>query len=323
MKSLDQYWYSHNIIAWSLLPLSLFFLVLSQLRKLLYKCKVFKSYRAPVPVVIVGNISVGGTGKTPLIIELVKQLKNQGLKPAVISRGYGSHARHYPFNVLPHHTANEVGDEPLLIAQRAECPVVIGANRREDIELCLVEYDVDIILSDDGLQHYALQRDIEIAVIDSSRQFGNGFCLPAGPLRETTARLTNVDLVIHNGGSEACNMQIRSGELQALNTNSIDKKLLSQKIHAVAGIGNPQRFFDLLKQLGFDVIPHIFSDHYQYQEKDLHYNDELPVVMTEKDAVKCKAFSHLTQHWYLPIDAVLSKQAKIKFNQLISQVCNG
>ena len=321
MKSIEHYWYSQNIIAWLLLPLSFVFCILSFFRRVLFKLNILKSYQAPVPVFIIGNISVGGTGKTPLIIELVKQLQQKGFKPAVISRGYGSQADSYPYQVTQHSRASEAGDEPLLIFRRTQCPLVIGADRRADIEYLLQHNDCDIILSDDGLQHYALRRDVEIAVVDSSRYLGNGFCLPAGPLRERAARLRSVDMVLYNGGQQATNMQIKAAAPQALFSHDSTTGLSPQKIHAVAGIGNPQRFFDLLSSLGYEIIPHIFSDHYQYQETDLLFDDNLNVLMTEKDAVKCLAFN-LPRHWFLPIEVKLSNHAQQQFNQLL-QDCNG
>jgi len=317
MKSIEHYWYSKNIIAWLLLPLSFLFCVLSFVRRVLYQLNILKSYQSPVPVIVVGNITVGGTGKTPLIIELVKQLQQKGFKPAVISRGYGSEATSYPYQVDVNSTVKEAGDEPLLIFKRARCSLVIGADRRADIKYLLQHYDCDIILSDDGLQHYALKRDIEIAVIDNSRQLGNGFCLPAGPLRERASRLKHVDMVIYNGGDQPCNMQIKAASPQALFSTEEHIILDPQKIHAVAGIGHPQRFFDLLQSLGYQVIPHVFKDHYRYQQNDLLFDDELPVLMTEKDAVKCSHFN-LPRHWFLPIEVQLSNNAQQQFNQLIA-----
>ncbi len=320
MKSIDQFWYSQNPVAWLLLPLSFVFCLLSISRRVLYKIKLLKSYQAPLPVIIVGNITVGGTGKTPLIIALVKQLQQKGLKPGVISRGYGSQAEQYPYQVNDSSSAKQAGDEPLLIFKRTQCPVVIGANRRKDIEYLLAHNDCDIILSDDGLQHYALARNIEIAVIDSKRHFGNGFCLPAGPLRERPSRLNSVDMVIYNSGHQAINMQIKAGRIQSLFTTSNDT-LAPQKVHAVAGIGHPQRFFDLLKAMGFEIIEHVFHDHYAYQQNDLLFHDDLPVLMTEKDAVKCLEFN-LPRHWFLPIEVHLSADAQQQFEQLL-QDCNG
>ena len=321
MKSIDHYWYSQNFIAWLLLPLSWLFCSISFIRRLAYKTSLFRSYKAPVPVIVVGNITVGGTGKTPLIIKLVEILKQQGLKPGVISRGYGSRAEQYPYPVNAESPVAESGDEPLLIARRAGCPVVIGANRREDIEYLLAENDCNIILSDDGMQHYAMRRDIEIAVVDSSRNLGNGFCIPAGPLRERAGRLKQVDMVLYNGGEQPLNMQIQPGDLMPLTKNH-SAVLNTKKVHAIAGIGNPRRFFHLLESLGYEVIPHEFADHFSYQKNDLIFDDELPVIMTEKDAVKCLGFE-LPRHWYLPIDVQLSDAAQQQFKQLIMQVCNG
>lgn len=329
IKSLDHYWYSTNIISLLLLPLSGLFCFISLIRTLLYKGGLLKSYRAPVPVVIIGNISVGGTGKTPLIIELVKQLQVQGRKPGVISRGYGGQSKIWPQIINETSTADLVGDEPCLIFQRTSCPVVVGPNRQKDIEKLLQNSDCDIILSDDGMQHYALQRDVEIAVVDAQRLFGNGFCLPSGPLRESVSRLQSVDIVLFNGGGKAddkggdkggennqpaFSMTVR--HCQSLGKNeSVDLQVFKDKtVHAVAGIGNPQRFFDMLAFHGLKVIPHAFADHQNYTQADLTFEDEYAVLMTEKDAVKCTAFD-LQNLWSVPVEISLNLSAQQLINQ--------
>lgn len=322
LKPLDHYWYSTNIISLLLLPLAGLFCSISYIRSLLYRLGILKSYRAPVPVIIIGNISVGGTGKTPLIIELVKQLQSQGRKPGVISRGYGGNASNWPQVVDVQSSANMVGDEPCLIYQHTTCPMTVGPDRKQDIELLLSRFDCDIVLCDDGMQHYALQRDIEIAVIDAQRMFGNRLCLPSGPLREPVSRLQSVDLVLFNGADEdQQGFVMQAQDCQKISTNEslALADLAGQTVHAVAGIGNPQRFFAMLKKQGLKVIPHEFADHHDYQLSDVLFDDDLTVLMTEKDAVKCKAFD-LTKHWSVPIEINLSTSAQLKITQLFDSL---
>ena len=326
MKRLDNYWYSQNPVAWVLWPVSLVFCLISALRKFFYKINLLKTPEIPVPVIIVGNISVGGTGKTPLLIALCRQLQAQGFKPGIISRGYGGQASSWPQNVTAASSAVQVGDEPVLIAKRTACPVVVGPDRVEDTKQLLAENECNIILSDDGLQHYRLQRDIEIAVIDAGRLNGNGFCLPAGPLREPEYRLNSVDMVIYNGGgAQSLSFSLEPDQLSSVNhqNDSLSLESLRNKsVHAIAGIGNPDRFFSLLESSGIKLIKHRFPDHYCYTAEDLCFNDELPILMTEKDAVKCQHFD-IANSWYLPVNAVVSEETRIKFNQLIKQVDNG
>ncbi|VAW62242.1 Tetraacyldisaccharide 4'-kinase [hydrothermal vent metagenome] len=323
MKSLDVYWRDINAISLLLLPVSALFCLLSKLRLQLYKQNILKSYKAPVPVLVVGNISVGGTGKTPLIIELVKQLQSQGRTPGVISRGYGGRSRVWPRVVNANSTADQVGDEPELIYQHTQCPLVVGPHREQSIKLLLEQFNCDVLLSDDGMQHYAMQRDIEIAVVDAQRQFGNGFCLPAGPLRETTSRLNQVDLVLYNGGdSQQNSFSMRATHCLAVGRESDRVDLVrfsGQKLHAIAGIGNPQRFFDMLKRFGIDVIEHPFPDHHQFSEANLLFNDAMPVLMTEKDAVKCRHFK-LSDHWAVSITIDFSDDAQTKLDRIFNSL---
>mgnify|MGYP000055758779 CR=1 FL=1 len=324
MKRLDYYWSSLNFISMVLLPLAWLFCFVSKLRVILYHLKLLKSFKAPVPVIVVGNITVGGTGKTPLIIELVKQLKALGKKPCVISRGYGGASSTWPQVVDEHADAVQVGDEPKLIHKRAACPVVVGPNRQQDIELLLKTYNCDVILSDDGLQHYALQRDLEIVVVDAQRKFGNGLCLPSGPLREGVSRLQQVDMVVLNGGDDnQISFKLQPQFCLAINRLNVNNKLLAdyenKTVHAIAGIGNPSRFFNMLHRFGIDVIAHEFSDHASYTRSDVVFNDDLPVLMTEKDAVKCETFD-LPDHWSVPVDVEFSELAKIKLQQLLKLI---
>ncbi|MDH5765794.1 MAG: tetraacyldisaccharide 4'-kinase, partial [Gammaproteobacteria bacterium] len=237
---------------------------------------------------------------------------------------YGGQAEHWPQLVTVDSCAATVGDEPVMIAASTQCPVVVGPDRVKDVEMLLDKHDCNIVLSDDGLQHYRLHRDIEIAVVDARRLMGNGFCLPAGPLREPSRRLKTVDLVIYNGGKQAVSYTLEPGQLVSLADRSVSTldAFQGQTVHAVAAIGHPQRFFDLLEKQGLHLIKHSFADHYLYQEEDLVFNDDLPILMTEKDAVKCTGFN-ISNSWYLPVTATLSADAHSQFKQLIKQVCNG
>ncbi len=324
MRRLDHYWSSINFISLLLLPLSFLFFLLSQLRKYLYHSGFYSSYQSPVPVIIIGNITVGGTGKTPLIIELVKQLQARGKKPGVISRGYGGKANSWPRIVNAQTDASQVGDEPQLIYQHTLCPIVVGPDRKADIELLLQQFDCDVILSDDGMQHYALQRNFEICIVDASRKYGNGFFIPAGPLRESLSRLEQVDLVLLNGGlNDELSFEMQPKKCIPVASNNLSevdlKKFSGETVHAIAGIGNPQRFFSMLEVNGVNVIPHAYQDHHYYQLSDLLFEDNLNVLMTEKDAIKCRELK-LEYHWSVPVDIVLSETAQNKVNQIFDRL---
>jgi tetraacyldisaccharide 4'-kinase len=248
MNWLSQTWYTRHPIRWLLLPLSWLYLAIITLRRWFYEQQWLTQHRLPVPVIIVGNISIGGTGKTPFVIWLVEQLRQAGFHPGVISRGYGGQAPYYPYTVTVDSPVTASGDEPLLIASRTQCPVVVAPNRREAGEQLLRESGCDVIIADDGLQHYALQRDIEIVIVDAARQFGNGLCLPAGPLREPRKRLTEVDYVVYNGETDAHAYWMHlSGQawINIANPNQTAPldAFSQQAVHAIAGIGNPNRFF--------------------------------------------------------------------------------
>ncbi len=306
---IEKNWYgSHPGALYLFWPLELFYRVVSSLRRVWL---IKKAVPQLTPVIIVGNISVGGTGKTPLVIAVVRWLKAQGYKPGVVSRGYGGKAGHYPCAVNEGSSAHEVGDEPLLIAREATCPVVVGPDRVAALAKLETDFGCNIVVSDDGLQHYALQRDIEIVVVDGARALGNGHCLPLGPLREPPWRLNTADMLVVNGeydhqfGRSAHTMRFEPGQLINLKTGekaAVDT--FPVHVHAVAGIGNPGRFFATLIELGLRPITHSFEDHYHYSEADLAFGDELPVIMTAKDAVKCAPFAD-DKHWYLPVTAAL------------------
>lgn len=276
--------------------------------------------RLSAPVIVVGNITLGGTGKTPLLIALTKYLQQQGYSPGIISRGYGGNAPSYPYRLTRDSRAEEVGDEPLLIQLETGCPIVVGPNRTQDAEKLLAETDCNIILSDDGLQHYQLPRDIEIAVIDGERGLGNGQCLPAGPLREPPERLQEVDLVVVNG-----DVRVQDPAINRVQTHSMSlvpsywQSLMESKqlpitqlpcdnsADAIAGIGNPQRFFNTLKQLGLTPKGRAFADHYRYQPHDFSFVEDRPLLMTAKDAVKCRDFAK-PDWWFLAVEAQLDEQ---------------
>jgi tetraacyldisaccharide 4'-kinase len=310
MKRLDYYWYTRSPWLLLLTPLSLLFRIIVRLRRFAYRSGLLRSHRVSLPVIIVGNITAGGTGKTPLVIWLAGYLRGKGYRPGIISRGYGGKASSWPQQVRPDSDPAMVGDEAVLMAGATHCPMAVGPDRVATAR-ALIEYsDCDVILSDDGLQHYALQRDIEIIVIDGVRRFGTGFSLPAGPLREPVKRLQEVDLVVINGlgsGNEH-QMRMNPGDVHSLLDAGNTRRLSDfhgHAVHAVAGIGNPERFFQSLQQQGMQVEKHVFPDHYQYTSADIRFDDNKPVIMTEKDAVKCRNFA-TENDWYIPVTVQMS-----------------
>jgi tetraacyldisaccharide 4'-kinase len=301
-------WYKDAFLGILLLPFAYIFSDIVRVRRFLYRKGILKSHTLPVPVIVVGNITVGGTGKTPLIIWLAELLKSSGYKPGIISRGYGGQSDTWPQSVTGDSDVNKVGDEALLVAKQTRLPVVVGPLRVGPAKKLLADFDCNVVLSDDGLQHYKLNRDIEIAVIDGERRFGNGYCLPAGPLREPIERLSSVDFVVVNGDKYAdheFSMQL-VGDM-AVNLSTGEQRLLQAfqgtECHALAGIGNPERFFKLLESAGVSCITHSFPDHYQFDRNDIEFGDDKPVLMTEKDAVKCTQFAGF-HHWYVPVKAI-------------------
>ncbi|MFW5426673.1 MAG: tetraacyldisaccharide 4'-kinase [Methylophagaceae bacterium] len=326
MKWLLTSWYQPHPIRWLLWPLSALYCCIIWCRKQAYRFGLFKQHKISVPVIVVGNISVGGTGKTPCVIWLAKQLKQAGFRPGIISRGYGSQAKSYPQNVTPTSDPILVGDEPVIISRHTQCPMAISPNRVEAAEYLLHHYNCTIIIADDGLQHTALERDIEIVVVDSERLFGNGLCLPAGPLREPLSRLKTVDFIVYNGGcSNEFNMTLTQGNAINLLDPSITKTLAdfsSQTVHAVAGIGNPKRFFKQLSASGLTIHSHPFSDHHNFQQQDLAFGDDTTILMTEKDAVKCQTFA--TENiWFIPIEATISGKLEQQIFTLLEISNNG
>jgi tetraacyldisaccharide 4'-kinase len=303
MSSQLSFWASRNFVAYCLTPLSLLYRLIIGLRRFSYRHGLKKITRFKVPVIVVGNITTGGTGKTPLVIWLVDFLKQQGFKPGIVSRGYGGRSLCYPQIVYPNSDPKEVGDEAVLLTRRTQCPMVIDPKRVNAVKKLLQDTNCNIVISDDGLQHYALERDIEIAVIDGERRFDNGFCLPAGPLREPIKRLKEVDFIVSNGKAETSEYQMR-----LVSEDFLLEKFKNKVVHAVAGIGNPQRFFKTLHGLGLMIIEHTFPDHYLFKANDFGFLKENEfVIMTEKDWVKCEAFVD-ERFLCLPVRAELDKK---------------
>ncbi|MGE7957802.1 tetraacyldisaccharide 4'-kinase [Pseudomonas sp. NPDC089530] len=269
-------------------------------------------YQPPVPLVVVGNITVGGTGKTPLILWMIEHCQRHGLRVGVVSRGYGAKPPQLPWRVAAEQSAEVAGDEPLLIVQRTGVPLMIDPDRSRAVQALLAAEPLDLILSDDGMQHYRMGRALELVLIDAARGLGNRRCLPAGPLREPVERLQSVDAVLFNGASEDREegFAFRLAPTALVNLQSGERRGLEhfapgQALHAVAGIGNPQRFFTTLETLHWRPVPHAFADHAEYSAQALSFTPSLPLVMTEKDAVKCRAFA-ACDWWYLAVDAVPS-----------------
>ena len=322
-KSLEYSWYNNNALSLLLRPLSWLYCLIIFMRRLAYAMGLLKRHRLTVPVIVVGNLTVGGTGKTPVVIHIAHLLKRSGYSPGIISRGYGGKARSWPQQVRPDADPVMVGDEAILISRRSGCPMAVGPDRVKTASLLQQHSGCDIIVSDDGLQHYALQRDVEIVVIDGMRRFGNGLCLPAGPLREPVSRKEKVDFVITNGASSRNEYVMRyQGEtLVSLNdpeqTCSLTD-LKGQRVHVLAGIGNPTRFFEQLRRKGLDVIEHPFTDHHLYRAEDLIFNDDHPVLMTEKDAVKCQRYA-ADNAWYLPIEIEMNNDFDVQLLNLLEK----
>lgn len=309
-QGLQWHWYHITPLHLLLWPLSQLFHLIVIFRRLFFRLGIFSSVKLPVPVIIVGNITLGGTGKTPLTLYLAEQLLANGWHPGIISRGFGGNSMQIQ-QVLHSSDPSIAGDEPVLMAQRRLCPVWTGRNRpAAALALLSAHPECDVIISDDGLQHYRMQRDVEIAVIDGTRQFGNGLLLPAGPLREPPSRLREVDAIVINGGKAAAGeylMQLEGVQFYNLLNPEItatpdDFKGLS--VHAIAGIGHPERFFRYLSSMGLSPQTHPFPDHHRFCAADIDYADANVLLMTEKDAVKCTTFAD-EKCWVLRVDAHL------------------
>jgi tetraacyldisaccharide 4'-kinase len=294
---LNALWYGGSPISWVLWPAHFLYRELMALRRLSYRKGWRKSVDVGVPVIVVGNLTVGGTGKTPLVIWLARELEARGFRVGIVCRGYRGNATDWPRAVDPASDPAAVGDEARLLAGRTGCPVMAGPDRAAAAAALLRVQGLDVILSDDGLQHYRLKRAFEIVVVDGSRGLGNGLCLPAGPLREPPSRLREADAVVINGGeferSGALHAAVRCVGARELTTGT-ERPLThfrGQSVHAVAAIGHPERFFDLLRGHGIDVDARPLADHAALGPDDLRFGDDRAIMMTEKDAVKCGTFS--------------------------------
>jgi len=303
---INKLWYGNSAWRWLLWPFSIVYQAISAVRRFILQ--TFLQQTFPVPVIVVGNLSVGGVGKTPLVIALVQAFQEKGFRVGVVSRGYGARIRQFPYEVTANDGADQVGDEPFLIAKRCACPVIIAPKRVDAVRYLLDKHRSQIIISDDGLQHYAMGRTMNIVVIDGVRGLGNGLCLPAGPLREPASRLKQADILVVNQGvwPGAHAMQLNAGAMTHLASGraaSLDE--LSPPLSAVAAIGHPQRFFMTLAAMGLNCKPYPFPDHHRFGAQDFASIDGT-VIMTEKDAVKCQSFA--AEHWYyLPVSASLSE----------------
>ena len=301
---IDKLWYRHHPLRWLLLPCALVYQAITIMRR--HYLQRYRQKHVSVPVSIVGNLTVGGVGKTPLVIALACQFKAQGLRVGIVSRGFGAQVCMFPHEVKFDENASLVGDEPLLLAKKTGCPVVVAPKRNDAVQYLIETHQSQIIISDDGLQHYAMGRAIEIVVIDGTRGLGNGLCLPAGPLREGPSRLSQADFIVVNGGDwpNAYRMDLEPGHLTQLSTgDSMQLSDLTIPFAAVAGIGNPERFFSQLKAMGLVFKAYSFADHHVFQPKDLSVSEKM-VVMTEKDAVKCESFATEAMY-FLPVEAHL------------------
>ncbi len=329
----DRHWYhpSLTLLTFFLLPFSWLFRLIVAARRFLYRFKFKKSYRFPVPVIVVGNLTVGGTGKTPFVIWLVNDLREQGYVPGIVSRGVGGKQYSQPYWVNTDAAVCDVGDEAILLAKRAQCPVVICIDRVAAVRELLAKSTCNIVISDDGLQHYRLARDYEINIIDGMRSFGNQQLLPAGPLREPVSRLKSVDCIVQNGAvisafsgktKEIVEMTLVGDTLVSVANEAITvplQEFIHKRIHAVAAIGNPKRFFNMLREKGFEVIEHAFPDHAFFSPEDLNFADDLPIVMTEKDAVKCQQFAS-KKLWYLPVTVNIPQKQAEHFSLMTARI---
>ena len=347
----ENLWYSKNLLSTGLLPLSWLFRAIVTVRRFYYRVYHYRRALPSVFILVVGNLTVGGTGKTPFLIWLARQCRGHGLKVGIITRGYKKHQAGKILEALPHSMSKEVGDEALLLVQKTACPVIVAANRMQAVGLLLSKYRPDVILSDDGLQHYKLPRNVEIAIVDGARQFGNGTiydgnfnvarqfviaivdgarqfgngrCLPAGPLREPVSRIQECDLVVSNGRNDNYKYSFETVPESAvsLGPDTVRRPLqdfMDCTVHAVAGLGNPARFFRMLESAGIRIIRHVFPDHHAYVEADLEFGDNKPILMTEKDAVKCKLFVD-RNIWYLPIIVQPSPLLEQRISTLIEGI---
>ncbi len=327
LRLLAQIWYREHFLFFLLLPLSWLYQAVVRGRRLAYRRGLLAVQQVGVPVIIVGNLVVGGSGKTPLTVRLVEICRELGYRPGIASRGYGGQARRWPQQVRADADPLTVGEEPILLARRARCPVVADPDRVRAAEALQEHYNCDLVICDDGLQHLRLARNIEISVVDG-RRYGNQYCLPAGPLREPLQNLKRVDMVVSSGRRRyAGEFQMRYQELGLHALGDSDRRcrlleLSGHRVHAVAGIGVPENFFALLERNGLRLIRHPFPDHYRFRRKDIRFADNLPIVMTEKDAIKCEPYA-TGDCWYLRIEASVQEVFKYRLQKLLERSVNG
>ena len=324
------YWRRRSFLAWMLWPVSLLFRGLVAIRSSLYRLGVLRSWQSPVPVVVIGNLTAGGAGKTPLVIALAVHLQQKGIAVGVVTRGYGGAASGgWPVLVTPESDPLQVGDEAVLIARRTGVKVVAAKDRSAAVRYLLDLGAIDVVISDDGLQHYAMQRDLELLVVDRQYQFGNGFCFPAGPLREPLSRLKQVDQIVFSGSPNdsgdsskagytlVANVFYNAASGRSIEADRFASEINHSEVHAVAAIAQPWKFFASLQVLGLKLIEHPFADHSVYQASDLEFGDALPIVITEKDLVKCADWaSDLV--WTLQVTAEVDGIILDEFDQLLA-----
>ena len=356
MREPPDFWYKPQHPLGALLaPLGWLYGLFAVLRRGAYRAGLRRSWQVGRPVVVIGNLCVGGAGKTPLVIAVAKLLARQGVRAGIVCRGYGGTANRWPRQVRPDGDPERVGDEAVLLARRSGVPVASGPNRIAAARILVRRSKCDVILSDDGLQHLQLARDVEIVVVDGVRGHGNGRCMPAGPLREPLSRLASVDLVVVNGkapegedtpgkedarvvlpprpeisgrgGARAVegvwedgpDMQLVAGDAVSLLDAKVTRPLDAfhgAPIHAVCGIGHAERFFSTLESHGVTIVRHPFPDHHPFREEEIRFADDAPILMTEKDAVKCERFAG-ARHWYVPVEAVLSSAFETRLTALL------
>ena len=323
IKKLNNIWYKGQRIPFTYKLLSNIFAMVSRSRRKLFDIGVLKQHKIKCPVVIVGNISVGGVGKTPFVIWLVKKLQANGYKVGVVSRGYGGKREHEPLLVIPQTSAKASGDEALLIAKHTNAPVFVGKNRVKAAQKLLLDYRVNVIISDDGLQHYSLQRDIEIVLIDAKYGLGNGQLLPAGPLRELKSRLNTVDMVVYKGLKPNQHyFEYQPLLIYALNNIKNQKSIESfrnQHINAIAGIAQPDSFFNMLSEHGLAVVKNPLKDHEKLTLAHFQFDNDAPIFITEKDAVKCEDIK-LKNVWVVVLKLVLKTETQGKIVKKIKEV---
>ena len=325
-RCLDRIWYRPSPWRWLLFPLGLCYRWIADLRRLMYRWGIRPVTVLPVPVVVVGNLTVGGTGKTPLAIWLAEQLRRHGFRVGIVSRGYGGRAGKWPQPVDAGSDPALVGDEPVLLARATNCPVSVGPDRVTAARALLAREQVDVLLADDGLQHHALGRIMEIVVVDGERGLGNEMCLPAGPLRERRDRLAAAGAIVVNGGDWArpasagklfrAAMKAREVRQLAGPARKTLESFRGESVHAVAAIGHPERFFRLLGAAGLQVTAHPLADHAPIHASNLRFDDARLVMVTEKDAVKCGRIAH-ENVWCVAIELAFEPEASAGLMALV------